>query len=166
MNDAYYEQLVSRKAKPIDFVIRFLVIFLIVAVLFFGFPFIGMLAVMVAVILGILAFYFVFPKLNVEYEYVILNHDMDVDAIYSQSKRKRLLSFDIQQAEIVAPAASPRLNAYKPEKTYDFSSGSTDAAPYAVMISLDQKLVRILLEPDAKMFEHMQNWLGIKLYRD
>lgn len=165
MNDAYYEQLVSRKAKPIDYIIRFLVILIIVAILFFGIPF-GMIAVFAAILLGALAFYFVFPRLNVEYEYVLLNHDMDVDAIYSQSKRKRQLSFDIQQAEILAPANSPRLNSYKPEKTYDFSSGRADAKPYALMISLEQKMTRILLEPDEKMFQHMQDWMGMKLYHD
>jgi len=166
MNDAYYEQLVARKSKPIDFVIRFLVVFILIAVVFFGMPFIGFLAFFVAVLLGVLAYYFVLPKLNVEYEYVLLNHDMDIDAIYSQAKRKRQLSFDIQQAEIMAPADSPRLQSYRPEKTYDFSSGKADAKPYALMITIDQKMTRILLEPDEKMYEHMQNWMGMKLYRD
>ncbi|WP_251390306.1 DUF6106 family protein [Mediterraneibacter agrestimuris] len=166
MNDAYYEQLVTRKSKPMDMVIRFLVIFVIIAVAFFGMPLIGFLAVFVAVLLGILAFYFVFPRLNVEYEYVILNHDMDVDAIYSQSKRKRQLSFDIQQAEIIAPSRSSRLNSYKPEKTYDFSSGNPDARTYSLMMPIDQKLTCIIFEPDEKMFQHIQGWMGSKLYRD
>ena len=48
-------------------------------------------------------FYFIFPKLNVEYEYMILNHDLQIDAIYNKSKRKHMLSFDIQSAEIIAP---------------------------------------------------------------
>lgn len=166
MNDAYYEQLVTRKSKPIDFVIRFLVVFVIIAVAFFGMPFIGFLAIFVAVLLGVLAFYFVLPRLNVEYEYVLLNHDMDVDAIYNQSKRKRQLSFDIQQAEIMAPANSPRLQSYHPEKTYDFTSGCTNIKTYALMVLLDQKMTRILLEPDEKMYAHMQNWMGMKLHQD
>ena len=56
MNDAYYEQLVTRKSKPMDMVIRFLVIFVIIAVAFFGMPLIGFIAVFVAVLLGIIAF--------------------------------------------------------------------------------------------------------------
>lgn len=166
MNDAYYEQLVTRKSKPIDMVIRFLVIFVIVAVVFFGMPIAGFLAVFIAVLLGILAFYFVFPRLNVEYEYVILNHDIDVDAIYSQQKRKRQLSFDVRQAEIMAPAGSPRLNSYKPEKTYDFSSGNADAKAYSLMMPIDQKLTCIIIEPDEKMFQHIQGWMGMKIYKD
>lgn len=166
MNDVYYEQLVARKSKPQDLVIRFLVVFVIAAVVVFGMPLIGFLAFFAAVILGVLAIYFVFPRLNVEYEYVILNHDMDVDAIYSQSKRKRQLSFDIRQAEIMAPFGSPRLNSYKPEKTYDFSSGNANARTYSLMMPIDQKLTCIVIEPDDEMFRHIQGWMGMKLYRD
>lgn len=166
MNDAYYEQLVSRKPKVTDMIIRFAVIFVIAAVAVFGLPFIGFLAIFLAVILALLAGYFVFPRLNVEYEYVILNHDMDVDAIYSKSKRKRQLSFDIQQAEIMAPVGSPRLHSYQPTKTYDFSSGQNSGKAYSLILSRDQKLICVVLEPDEAMFEHMRNWLGMKLYRD
>lgn len=166
MNDAYYEQLVTRKARPADMVIRVLTVLVIVAVALLGTPFIGALALIVAVLLAVLAGYFVFPKLNVEYEYVLLNHDMDVDAIYSQSKRKRQLSFDIRQAEIMAPSASPQLASYKAEKTYDFSSGSADAQSYTLYISLEQGMSCVILEPDDKMLEHMQGWMGMKLYRN
>lgn len=166
MNDAYYEQLISRKSKPIDYVIRFLVVFVIIAVAFFGMPFIGFLAIFVAVLLGVLAYYFVLPKLNVEYEYVLLNHDMDVDAIYSQSKRKRVLSFDIKEAEIVAPVNSHRLQSYNPVKTYNFSSNRANANTYAIMLNQGGQMNRILIDPDEAMLNHMENWLGMKLYRD
>ncbi len=39
MNDAYYEQLVARKSRPLDMVIRFLTILVIVAVAVFGMHF-------------------------------------------------------------------------------------------------------------------------------
>jgi hypothetical protein len=45
---------------------------------------------------------------------------MDIDAIYSKQKRKKLLSLDFQKAEIIAPKGSPRLKAINIEKTYDF----------------------------------------------
>ena len=103
MNDALYEQLVTRKSRPMDLVIRILCIAALVVVLCGGMPFIGSLAVLVTVLLGVLIYYFVFPKLDVEYEYTLLNHDLEIDAIYSKSKRKKLMTLDIQQAEIIAP---------------------------------------------------------------
>lgn len=166
MNDAYYEQLVARRSKPTDMVIRILVILVIAAVAFFGTPFIGSFAILLAAALAVLAYYFIFSKLNVEYEYVLLNHDMDVDVIYNQSKRKRRLSFDLNQAEIMAPTGSPRLHSYKPQQTYDFSSGDANTKSYSLFLSVDQKLTCIKLEPDEEMFRHMQGWMGMKLYRD
>ena len=69
MNDAYYEQLVARKSRPLDMVIRFLTILVIVAVAVFGMPFLGIFSFFLAVVLAFLAYYFIFPRLDVEYEY-------------------------------------------------------------------------------------------------
>ena len=166
MNDAMYEQIIARKPKSYDMLIRILIVLLIVVILFFGIPLIGMLALLPALILGFLAYYLIFPRLNVEFEYAILNHDIQIDAIYSKAKRKPKLSFDIQQAEIIAPSKSPRLNSYHAEKTYDFTSGEPNAKTYAVMISLEQKNTCVLLEPDEKMLTHMKQWMGMKLFLD
>lgn len=97
---------------------------------------------------------------------MILNHDLQIDAIYNKSKRKHMLSFDIQSAEIIAPKKSPRLNAFHPDKTYDFTSGNENADVYAVMISLDQKNSCVYIEPDRKMIEHMRQWMGSKMFLD
>ncbi len=166
MNDALYEQLVSRRPKAYDLPVRILVILVIVAVAVLGMPFIGFLSFMIAVILAVVAYYFIFPKLNVEYEYIILNHDLQIDVIYNKAKRKRLNTFDIQGAEIIAPKGSPRLNSYKPDKVYDYSSGNPAAKAYAIMMPLDQKNVCIYIEPDAKMIDHMKQWMGMKMYQD
>ena len=152
MNDAMYEQIVARKPRPYDLLIRILIVLLIVAIIFFGMPLIGMIALLPALVVGFLAYYIIFPRLNVEYEYSILNHDIQIDAI--------------QQAEIIAPAKSPRLQSYHAEKTYDFTSGEAAAKVYAIMISLEQKNSCVLIEPDDKMLDHMKQWMGMKLYQD
>ena len=103
MNDALYELIVARKPKPYDLVIRILVILLIIAVAIGGMPFIGMTSFLLAVLIAILAYYFIFPRLSVEYEYTLLNHDMQIDVIYNKAKRKSLMNIDIQGAEIIAP---------------------------------------------------------------
>lgn len=166
MNDAFYEQLVARKSRPTDLLIRVATIVLIAAVLVFTMPLLGFFGILITVVLAFLAYYFVFPKLNVEYEYTLLNHDMQVDAIYSKAKRKKIMSFDIQQAEIIAPKGSPRLNSSHPDKTIDFSSGDANAKAYAIMISLEQKNTCILIEPDETMLRHIKGWMGSKFFMD
>ena len=155
MNDALYEQLVPRKQKTSGILISILIIVLAVAVAVLGMPLVGFLSFLIAVLILMIAFYFIFPKLNVEYEYMILNHDLQIDAIYNKSKRKHMLSFDIQSAEIIAPKKSPRLNAFHPDKTYDFTSGNENADVYAVMISLDQKNSCVYIVPYRIMIDHM-----------
>ena len=56
MNDALYELLVARRPKPYDLPVRLLIILLIVAVIFFGMPFIGFLAVFFAVLIALAAY--------------------------------------------------------------------------------------------------------------
>ena len=81
MNDALYEQLVPRKQKTSGILISILIIVLAVAVAVLGMPLVGFLSFLIAVLILMIAFYFIFPKLNVEYEYVILNHALQIDAI-------------------------------------------------------------------------------------
>lgn len=166
MNDAYYEQLVARKSRPADMAIRILTIVLLAAIMVITMGLLGFFGVIITVVLAFLAYYFVFPKLNVEYEYILLNHDMEVDAIYSKSKRKKLMSFDIQQAEIIAPKGSPRLGSAHPEKTIDYSSGDPNMKAYAIMIPLEQKNTCIIIEPDETMLKHIRGWMGSKFYMD
>ena len=166
MNDALYEQLISRRPKAYDLPVWILVILVIVAVAILGMPFVGFLSFVIAVVLAVIAYYFIFPKLSVEYEYIILNHDLQIDAIYNKAKRKRLQSLDIQGAEIIAPKGSPRLNSYRPDKTYDYTSGDPNGKAYAIMMPMDQKNVCICIEPDAQMLDHMSQWMGMKMFKD
>ena len=161
MNDALCEHIVARKSKPMDFIIRILIIVVIVAVAFLGF-----FAFALAAILALLAYYFAFPLLNVEYEYSLLNHDLDIDAIYSKEKRKSKMNLDIQNAEIIAPKGSHRLDSYHPEATCDFSSGNANAKIFAIMIPINQKMTCVYIEPDENMIEHMKQWMGMKMFVD
>lgn len=166
MNDAYYEQLIARKSKPTDTIIRILIIVFLAFVLVVTMSFLGFFGVIITVLLAFLAYYFIFPKLSVEYEYILLNHDLEIDAIYSKSKRKKLFTFDIQQAEIIAPKGSPRLNSSHPEKTLDYSSGNANAKAFAIMAPLDQKNTCIIIEPDDTMLKHIKGWSGSKFFMD
>ncbi|TCS82160.1 hypothetical protein EDD59_10221 [Muricomes intestini] len=166
MNDSFYEQLVTHKSGLKENLIRIVVTVVITLFLLLTLPLLGFLSIVITIVLALLAYYFLFQKLNVEYEYTLLNHDLEVDAIYSKSKRKKLLTLDIQQAEIIAPKGSPRMNSYHPDKTMDFSSGDSSAKAFAIMTFIDQKSTCIIIEPDETMLGHMKSWMGMKLWMD
>ena len=166
MNDAIYEHIVARKSSPLDLVKKVAIILLLVLIFIIIYPLLFGFTLVLMLILGFLTHVFIFSKINKEYEYTLLNHDMDVDVIYSRSKRKRVLSFDFQKAEIIAPRNSPRLNSYKIEKTYDFSSGDPTEKTFAIIMPLNQKRTCIIVEPDQGMINHMRPWMGSKFHLD
>ncbi len=162
MNDSFYEQLVSRKSRPIDLVIRVITILALLLFTFIGFMLLGFFIILVIILLAFLVHVFLFPRLNVEYEYTLLNNDMQIDIIYNKEKRKSLLSFNLRDAEIIAPQDSPALASYHAEKTLNFTSLKPSAKVFKMYITINQKKYVLLLEPDSKMQEHMKTWMGTK----
>ncbi len=166
MKDLFYEQLVERNPKANPLVIRIAVIAAIVLLMTIGALMIGFICVIAAVILGVSAFFYIFPHSSMEYEYALSNYDMDIDAIYNRSKRESIVSLDLRKAEMVAPKGSSKLAYFKPQKTLDFTSGSADAHVYSMIITIDKVLYNVLLEPNDQMLENMRPWLGIRFSKN
>ena len=133
MNDALYEQLVSCRTKPLYYILLGGAFLLAVLIAVLGTMFFGVFSFIAGALIALIAYYFISPQLSVEYEYTILNHDLQIDAIYNKSRRKPKMTLDIQTAEIIAPKDSHRMDSYRPEKTYDFSSGRSSEKTYAIV---------------------------------
>ena len=166
MGDSFYEQLVAKKPRFTDTLIRILMIVAVVAVTYISLLLIGPFFLFALIGMVLLTVYIVFPRLKVEYEYSLLNHYLDVSVIYNMSKRKKKAEIDIQKAEIIAPTGSPRLNSFRPVKVQDFSSGDSNVKSFSIMITMDQKLNQFIIEPDEKMLQLMKGWMGQKMYLD
>ena len=108
MNDSYSELLVKKKQTAKDLIIKFLLIGLIAATAFLGL--IGVIFAWIATLILGVAAYFILPNLDLEYEYVYVNGELDIDKIMAKSKRKRLKSFDLAKLEIMAPVNSHRMD--------------------------------------------------------
>jgi hypothetical protein len=100
MNQTYAEAGVKRKDTPLTLFLRFIMIMGIVV----GFLLIllGSLFSIAGIVMAALLIYF-YRKLNVDYEYVYVDGQIDFDRIISKSKRKTMLRIDLEQAEIMAP---------------------------------------------------------------
>lgn len=166
MNDAFYEHFVAKKSGVSSILKRILLIVGIFFLTILLSNVIGVFAFTLGLLGIILVVFLVFPYLKVEYEYSLLNHDLDISAIYNQEKRKKKAELDLQKAEIIAPTDSPRLAHYNPVKTMDFSSGNKNAKTYSIMTSINDTLTNIIIEPDEAMLSHMRSWMGSKMYLD
>ena len=111
MSDLYTEVLVKKQQTGKDKVIKGVLIFFTVLFAAAGIM-MNPLILLLALVLGIVDYIFI-PKLSVEFEYLYVNGELDIDRIYSQSRRKRAASYELSNMEILAPYQSHQLDSYK-----------------------------------------------------
>lgn len=78
----------------------------------------------VVVALGILS-YFVFQWTDIEYEYLYLDKEINIDKIMAKTRRKRVATISVEKMEILAPEKSHQLDSYRNRniKAVDYSAG-------------------------------------------
>ena len=153
MGDLYSELLVKKDKTAKDSLLKYGLIVLTVLAVFAGLI-ITPLALIIAVALGI-ACYFVIPKTDVEYEYLFINGDFDIDMIMSKTKRKKVKSFKLSEADLAAPLDSHRMDYYNGNqnmKVLDFSSGNPEHKRFG--------------EPDEALAQAMKNSAPSKVFLD
>ena len=167
MSNLYSELLVKRERTIKDSITKYGLIVLTAIAVIAGLI-ITPLIWIAAVALGI-ACYFVIPKTDVEYEYLFINGDFDIDMIMSKTKRKKVKSFKLSESDLAAPLDSPRMDYYNGNqnmKVLDFSSGNPEHKRFGVITRLDGNLCKIILEPDEALAQAMKNSAPSKVFLD
>jgi hypothetical protein len=164
MSDLYSEILVRRKDRSQDMMIRILLIAIIVAccaagIFFSPYLFLG------AIGFAILS-YILFPRMHVEYEYLYVNGEFDIDEIFSREKRKKLTSFDLANVECVAPLGSHELDRYQVGYAVcDYSAQDPDDKPYVIVMAGGGEKKRILVQlDDEKVLTDIKHRLPRKVF--
>ena len=97
MSDTFMEYLVKKRSTPKDILLKIGIVaaaVIVAAVLFFFSPWLGVFSMFgyLAAFGAIYGAYRLVGMLNLEYEYVLTNGDLDVDKIINRNSRKRILS--------------------------------------------------------------------------
>lgn len=167
MSDLYTELLVKKEKTAKDSIIKYGLIVLTVLLALAGLlihPF-----VLIAAIIAGVAAYFIIPRTDLEYEYLFVNGEMDIDKIMSKAKRKKAGSFNLAEAELVAPLNSHRMdyhNNNQKMKVLDFSSGNPEHKRFAVITRIDNEACKIIIEPDETLAQSMKNCAPSKVFLD
>lgn len=150
MNEMYAEVSVKRRETPGTYALRVLLIF--IAIVSFLFTFQNSILLFISAIL-IVAIIYIFPRLNVEYEYVYCDGQLDFDKIMGNSKRKTALKIDFEKVDILAPEGSHALDGYTHVKSTvkDFTSRRKDVKPYVIVLREGEMATKILFEPNEKI---------------
>ncbi len=162
MSDLYLEELVVKKRTGKDKAISIGLLVLTFFLWFETYIWFGSLIFLIpAFALTVFDFYFL-PKLNVEWEYTYTSAELDIDKIFNRAKRKRIGTYEIKTAEIIAPVNSHRLDYYnnnKKMKLVDCSSLYPERANkvYAMIIEgKKNELLKVLFEPTEEMIKDMR----------
>ena len=167
MSNLYSELLVKRERTIKDSITKYGLIVLTAIAVIAGLI-ITPLIWIAAVALGI-ACYFVIPKTDVEYEYLFINGDFDIDMIMSKTKRKKVSSFKLSEADLAAPLNSHRMDYYNGNqkmKVMDFSSGNPEHKRFGIITKMNGDLCKIILEPDEALAKAMKNSAPSKVFLD
>ena len=150
MDDFYTEQLIKKQADSKDTLKKagMIVLTILSVLLVFAVP-VGIIFPVVMIVADVL----VFSNMNVEYEYVFVNGDLDIDKIMNKSRRKRMFSVDADQMELLAPVGAVELMQYKKVRTYEYTSGKNHAEIYALIASNKGELCKVLFEPNETIIE-------------
>ena len=165
MSDMYSELLVPRRSVRSEQAIRIALIVVTAIVTAAGLVF-NMYLLIGALALGIVDFFF-FPRFNVEYEYQYMNGEINIDKIFSKSKRKKVTSIDLSNVECVAPLGSHHLDSYGVGYTVeDYSSMDPENPPY-VLVKVDgANRKKIYLQFDDTILNDLKMRLPRKVFTD
>ena len=168
MSDLYSELLVKKERTMKDKLMKGGMIALVVIFGLAGILFMPLL-LFVAIALGIVAYFVVIPGTDLEFEYLFVNGELDIDKIMAKSKRKRVKNLNISECDLMAPLNSHRMDYYNGNqkmKVMDFSSGIEDHKRYAMITRDGGETCKVILELDDALANTMKNSAPSKVFLD
>lgn len=162
MSDIYTEQLLKKQSSSKDNRIKFILIVLTlgVVVMTLGNPF-WLLGIFIMIGVDV----WVFRSLNVEYEYLYINGNLDIDKIMSKSRRKKVFEMEINDLEVMALRGEAELKMYQGLKAQDYSSGNTNSRQYEMIVIQNGEKKRIIFEPNDVIVDGMRMLAPRKVHK-
>ncbi len=154
--DSFKEQLVTRNPDTSTFVKKttvFVAALFISALLFILFK---ALSLVLIVLIGYGTYYLI-KNFDVEYEYICTNGELDIDKIIAKSRRKRLISAEIQEALEFGEVSGKSFN--KDYSVIDATSGSNENDYYLTCKSSKFGMCYVLISPNDEMLNVIKTYL-------
>jgi hypothetical protein len=173
--DTFLEYLVKQKKTGKTVILKILIVFgtvllsLIFLLLCFlkalsAFAFFFLLAI-AGVIYGA---WLLFRTFRVEFEYIVTNGEMDVDKIFGQQKRKRLVTVNFREMEIMAPMGGEHKREFENQsiqKTIDASVSQDEKGAFFIIASSKKfGRIRLVFTPDERIIKSAQTAAPRKVF--
>ena len=168
----FIEELLSKKKSAMDYVLIVVYIMLGLSVTFMlGFLLIVMMfspkntlietvisLIPLAIFLAWFGIYKLIGLRSVEYEYTVINNNLDIDKIVSKKSRKRVVSVDIKSIEIMACTDDEEnndiyLNPPEETKIINCSALNKNMNTYFISTAFDGGRKMVIFQPTTKITE-------------
>ena len=119
----------------------FLTVLNLILIAFFGLAAVGL--------------FFLKRKLYLEYEYSITNGEVDVDKIIEAKSRKKLITFNMKEVELLAPLDSSEYKSFsgKPEKIINAVPNGDTSRKYGAIINGGGKRLQLIFVPNKEIVD-------------
>lgn len=167
MGDNYAETIVRKKMTTGTLFFRIFVVLFAVFISVGFYLYLQSLSAILILLVGFLT-YIIFRGTDLEYEYLYVNGQLDIECIYSKKKRKSAKSFNFDKLEVMAPLKHQKILAYEHRtdlKEFNFTSGYENRDIYvAILVGQTGKLGRLYFEPSADMVKAMYSHTPSKVF--
>lgn len=171
--DVFVEYIVKKEKGFKEYATIFLIILAVLTMFFVCIPLIvgligNIMLLTSALYVGTLYLaYFAFIYQNVEYEYILTDSFIDIDTILGRRKRKRLLTVDCKDFEVLAPANSGGyIKEYHYSRVLDYSSYRENPRNYFAIFEQEGETVCLIFEPNETMLKNIKKFIPSKVTLD
>ena len=158
MNETYAETYVKPNVTTKSIIVKGAFIAAMVIVALAAILLANIVAILVAVVV-IAILLWRFSYLDIAYEYIFVDGQMDFDKIYGGAKRKTAFRIDFEQVDMVVPKDDGRLGGYQNKncKIMDFTAHDDTAKTYVMAGKHKDTTVLIYFDPNEKMMKAMRD---------
>ena len=167
MHDSFYEQVLPVKLSASKQALRIFLSIAAVILFIFLTLFVGFFGITLGAILIYFSFFVWLPKFKMDYEYSLTNSYLQIAAIYNKESRKDQFELDLRDAEIVAPAESPRLQPIRNNaRVLSFTSADKTLQEFSIILKQNNTTYNVIIQPDDKLKKLIKNYAASRMYLD
>ncbi len=169
--DLFMEYIIKRKKGVKENILTLAIILSVPSLIYLSLilMFTSLAPLTIFLIAGILFLaYYLISRLNVEFEYIITNNELDIDKIVAKKTRKRLITIDLRKIDIVAPATTEahHLELSSSATNIIFADSGIAQNAYFINFTRDGQTYRVFLSPTEKMIEAMKMFAPGKVFEE
>lgn len=159
MNDSFYEQIIVRKRNIYDHISIFIAVAFFIMLALLSIILLNPILLIILIILAFASYHFKIPNTRLEFEYSMLNSELNIDMILNKAKRKHMCSFNIKDVKLLSYKDSPELKKYSGTKQYNYSSNDENITTYILIVTQNNTTTAYMLDLDEELLNLIKAYI-------